>query len=168
MHTRNDASDLQPEGRRHPTERDPAQLSEHAHRSASLRRWGTSHPRVLSVMATLPADDELDADGGVGWETTPVPGITLDGELRVSILRVFSHSPEGRSLVGQVQARCTIDHPIPDPALRWYVHDPERWTTWSPGDLDAWFSAILERHYARDGKTLALELVPPGTLRPPP
>lgn len=128
-------------------------------KAANLRSKAHEHPTVASVKTQLP---ELPQEGtpedGLYVEARKTPGIVVNGELRVSVLRLISVGPEGRRLVGQIQATREVDHPLSSWELKLYSHEPEFFQTDLVDDEQAWFVSVLERHYAKADATPELEV----------
>lgn len=128
-------------------------------KAADLRRKANDHPTVASVKAQLPEmPEEGTPSDGLYVEARKTPGIVVNGELRVSVLRLISVGPEGRRLVGQVQATREVDHPLTSWELNLYTHDPEFFQTERVEDDQAWFVDVLEHHYAKADATPELEV----------
>lgn len=124
---------------------------------ARLRDWGLGHPLVLELMATLtPATDAVPDREQLVWEATSVPGLVVNGERRVSILRLSSRADGTERLVGQVQVLERTDDPLSRASVALYVHAPERAWTCHVEDTDAWFIRVLEAHYERAQGPVAL------------
>lgn len=120
--------------------------------ASRLRFHALQHPTALSLKRDLP---ELPKEGtpepGLYVETTHSPGITVNGELRISILRLVSVGPEGRVMVGQLQATRVLDHPLETWRMNHYVHVPRYFATVKVNDATDWFLRVLEVHYRDHG-----------------
>lgn len=131
-----------------------------------LRAWGLRHPFVLELMATLePASTARSGAEQLVWETAPVPGLVVNGERRVSILRLRSRTQDGDQLVGQVQVLQPSDDPLARTELALYVHAPDKAFTRHEEDADAWFTTVLDTHYDRASDPVELAPAPlPNTM----
>lgn len=113
----------------------------------ALRAWGLSHPVVAWLLAVLPP-------------RSPAPGLSLERvvEPRAArsdaalLARVVSVSREGAHVVGQVLARETRGKRGLERAL--VLLDDAGAEL--PG-ADAWWIAVLARHYARGGPVVDLD-----------
>lgn len=113
-----------------------------------LREQAHEHPTVATITTHLPEiPDEGATEEGLYVETGKTPGLVVNGELRVSMVRVFSVGSDGRKLVGQLQAVREVDHPLRTWELRMYVHEPEHFATTEKEDTQAWFVRLLDLHY---------------------
>lgn len=115
----------------------------------ALRTKALDHPTVARLTEQLPS---LPRDGspkpGLYVETKETPGLVVNGELRVSVARLFTADEEGKHLVGQIQAVRSIDHPLATWEIRTYTHTPEHFHTEHVDDHQAWFMNVLESHYS--------------------
>ncbi|HVL47256.1 MAG TPA: hypothetical protein VM889_01725 [Candidatus Thermoplasmatota archaeon] len=119
-----------------------------------LRRWASGEPLVRHLRTVLPALAEAGDRPGLFVDAAATPWIDVEGDLRVSVLRLWSVAIDGsRTLVGQVQATASRDG---DRRLRAYVHRPEMFHTEEQAGEDAWFLQVLDAHYERGGAPLAL------------
>lgn len=124
----------------------------------SLRAKAHDHPTVATVKTQLPPlPDEGSPDEGLYIEAGHSPGLVVNGELRVSVLRVVSVGPDGQTLVGQIQAVREVDHPLSTWQLVLYTHDPEFFQTDRADDEQAWFIDLLEMHYDKTDAVPELE-----------
>jgi hypothetical protein len=112
-----------------------------------LRSKARNHPTVTALEDQLPELDD-DPEPGLYIDTRAAPGLTVNGELRVSVARVHSADEDGETLVGQVQAVREVDHPLEEWRLKLYWHRPEHFCTEHVEDADAWFLQVLDSHYA--------------------
>lgn len=131
-----------------------------AERTKALRRWAIRQPPLLATIATLPDRDEGPSDGSLCWEARAVPGVQLEGTVRVSVLRVRSLAGRRPLLVGQIQACSEADDPLPERELRWYLHRPARGVTSQAPSRDAWFTGLLDAHYELGGAVVELPASP--------
>lgn len=114
---------------------------------------------MASLKTQLPALPEQGApDDGLYVEARKTPGLVVNGELRVSVLRVVSVNEEGQRLVGQVQAVHEVDNPLSTWQLRLYTHEPEHFQTEKVEGAEAWFVELLELHYRKTDAAPELEL----------
>lgn len=131
--------------------------------AARLRYHARQHPTVASLLRDLPA---LPAEGtpepGLYTETRATPGITVNGELRVSVLRLYSVTAEGKQLVGQLQATRVLDHPLASWRLHHYLHVPKFFATVRCEDETSWFMRVLEVHYRDEGADVAFKVEVPA------
>jgi hypothetical protein len=93
---------------------------------------------------------------GLFVDTRSTPGITVNGELRVSVARIHSVTGDEQRLVGQVQAVRVVDHPLKTWELRFYVHVPEHFHTQEFEDTNDWFLRVQELHYEQADDQLEL------------
>lgn len=130
-----------------------------AKRTGRLRKAAQQHPTLLSLKADLPRlAEEGTHDPGLYLDVSPVPGMVVNAELRVSVARLLSVDESGaRTMVGQVQATRELDHPMASWELSFYLHVPEYYSTHRIQDQDAWWLRVLEQHYRHGGDEVALE-----------
>lgn len=115
-----------------------------------LRSKAREHATLVTLVDQLTEIDQAptqDAAEGLYIDTASAPGITVNGELRVSVARIHSVTADGQRLVGQVQASLVVDHPLRSWDLRFYVHVPEHFHTKEFEEANAWFLRMLELHY---------------------
>lgn len=123
-----------------------------------LRTQARDHPTVATVTAQLPSLPESGAtDEGLYVETEDTPGIVVNGELRVSLVRIMSVGPEGPRLVGQVQAVQEVDNPLTTWSLRLFTHEPEFFSTEQHDEPQPWFVRVQALHYETTDAELQLE-----------
>lgn len=126
-----------------------------------IRRWGRTRPPLLTVTARLPHVRELKPDEpGLAWEARAVPGISVGSTARVSLVRVLSCTADGHELVGQIQATGPLDHPLGEPELAWYVHEPDQGATRAFDDPDAWFTGVIGAYHRAGGAAIDLTPMP--------
>lgn len=126
-----------------------------------IRRWGRTRPPLLTVTARLPHVRELGPEEpGLAWEARAVPGISVDSTARVSLVRILACTGGERELVGQIQASGPLDHPLGEPELSWYVHEPERGATREIDDPDEWFTGVVGAYYRAGGAEIDLTPMP--------
>lgn len=128
-----------------------------------LRTKARDHPTVVSLVNQLDETQDApsdSADEGLYVDTAQTPGITVNGELRVSVARVHSVTDDGCRLVGQVQAVRVVDHPLKSWELRLYTHVPENFHTNDYDEVESWFLRVLDLHYeqANDQLDVAPEI----------
>lgn len=127
--------------------------------AAKLRSKAREHPTVATLDAQLPTLPESGApDQGLYIETRKTPGLTVNGELRVSVARIKSVGPDGPRLVGQIQAVRAVDHPLESWELRLFEHEPEYFSTERHDDPEAWFVRLLDLHYEATDAQADIEL----------
>ncbi|MDX1611182.1 MAG: hypothetical protein R3185_02350 [Candidatus Thermoplasmatota archaeon] len=126
--------------------------------AARLRASALNHPTVLSLGRDLPSlPREGPVEPGLYLDKSKVPGILVNGEVRVSLARIFSVDPSGkRQLIGQVQATRVRDHPLETWELRYYVHVHKFYATHKVDDETQWFLQVLEQHYKAGGDEVDL------------
>lgn len=112
----------------------------------ALRSKALDHPTVTRLVDQLPALPETP-EPGLYVETSKAPGLVVNGELRVSVARIFTVDEEGKTLIGQVQAVREVDHPLAEWHLRTYKHTPKHFHTEQVDDVQSWFVGVLEQHY---------------------
>ncbi len=123
----------------------------------ALRAKALEHPTVKRLATQLPTLPEGEPDEGLYVETHQTPGLVVNGELRVSVARVFTVDDEGATLIGQIQAVRTVDHPLAQWEIRCYKHTPQHFHTEHFDDVQAWFVDVLEQHYKASDAEPALE-----------
>jgi hypothetical protein len=114
-----------------------------------LRSKAHEHPTLVTLLDQL---DETQgapeaSEEGLYVDTRSTPGITVNGELRVSVARLHSVTDDEQRLVGQIQAVRVVDHPLKAWELRFYVHVPEHFHTQEFEDTNDWFLRVQELHY---------------------
>ncbi len=115
----------------------------------ALRTKALDHPtvaRLTEQLPTLPQDESPQP--GLYVETTETPGLIVNGELRVSVARIFTADEDGKRLIGQIQAVRSTDHPLATWEIRTYTHTPEHFHTEHIEDPQTWFVNVLESHYS--------------------
>jgi hypothetical protein len=125
-----------------------------------LRSKAHEHPTFVTLVDQLDESNGApgqDASEGLYVDTRSTPGITVNGELRVSVARIHSVTEDDVRLVGQVQAVRVVDHPLTSWELRFYVHVPQHFHTNEFEDTNEWFLRVQEIHYneAEDNLELA-------------
>lgn len=115
----------------------------------TLRSKALDHPTVARLTEQLtPLPESEDPQPGLYVETKETPGLVVNGELRVSVARLFTIGEDGKRLIGQIQAVRSIDHPLATWEIRTYTHTPEHFHTERVEDPQAWFVDVLESHYS--------------------
>lgn len=115
-----------------------------------LRSKAHEHPTLVTLLDQLDESQgapDQDSAQGLYVDTRSTPGITVNGELRVSVARIHSVTDDEQRLVGQVQAVRVVDHPLKSWDLRFYVHVPEHFHTNEFEDTNDWFLRVQELHY---------------------
>jgi hypothetical protein len=123
-----------------------------------LRSKAHEHPTLVTLVDQLDETHgapEGDVEG-LFVDTRSTPGITVNGELRVSVARIHSVTGDEQRLVGQVQAVRVVDHPLKTWELRFYVHVPEHFHTQEFEDTNDWFLRVQELHYEQADDQLEL------------
>ena len=128
-------------------------LSYHARQSAMVRE-------LRSALPALPGEG-LPAPG-LYLDVGDRPGLVVNGELRVSVARVYSVTEEGKELLGQVQATRVLDHPLARWDLRLYLHVPRFFSTVRSEDESSWWLGILEQHYQGSAAEVAFQPAVPA------
>lgn len=128
-----------------------------ADRSARLRANALQDVHVAQLRSRLPELPDGDAAPGLYIESEETPGIIVNGELRVSVARLYSLDEEGSRLVGQIQVARLLDHPLATCELRFYHHETENFRTTRVEDPQAWFLGLLNLHYAQADSHVAFE-----------
>lgn len=127
--------------------------------AAKLREHASNHTTVLTLKRDLP---ELPTGGpvdqGLYMDLQEVPGMVVNGELRVSVARLVSVGHDGtHKMVGQIQATRVLDHPLETWSMRFYVHVHRFFATHEVDHQEQWFVRVLEQHYRNGGDQVALE-----------
>lgn len=122
-----------------------------------LRQQAREHPLVRELVRRLPAfrGPKASHEPGLYVDAEDAPGVSVRREVRVSIARLFSANGADVQLVGQIQVTTSLGDPK-QWALRFYVHAPTQFLAKEVHDHDAWWLAVLERHYARGGPAVAV------------
>lgn len=121
----------------------------------TLRAWGRTHPTVQSLVTLLPAYP-VERTGGLGpglyVDHNRTPWVAVRGEIRVSLARIISVTPEGKhQLVGQVQVTAVETDMESSITLRYYLHQPAGVIAREvPQEID-WWLHVLDAHYAMGG-----------------
>lgn len=121
----------------------------------SLRVWGRSHPTVMSLKTLLPsypAEREAGLAPGLYVDHLRTPWVSVRGEIRVSLARIISVTPEGRhQLVGQVQVTAAELDVESSMALRFYLHQPAGVIAKEVKSETEWWLGVLDAHYDTGG-----------------
>lgn len=119
----------------------------------ALREWASGLPVVRALKDALPTFPRglVAASPGLYVDASHAPAIELAGNLRVSVLRVLSVTPEGEKLVGQVQVTEDVRLGSSTRRARTYVHDADVYATREVDDTDSWWVSVLDLHYERGG-----------------
>ncbi|HWG91104.1 MAG TPA: hypothetical protein VNZ52_09690 [Candidatus Thermoplasmatota archaeon] len=134
--------------------------SRHEILGEALRTWGESHPFCLTLLSTVP-EPSPEARTGLTIEAGAGKPAVVKGMIRVSVLRIFSHTPEGSQIVGQIHGIQAAEGAT-GPDLRFYVHDEETIVVREVHDCEQWWLEVLDRHYARGGDPVEVdEGIPP-------
>lgn len=127
--------------------------------AAQLREHASNHTTLLALKRDLPGlPTDGPADQGLYMDAQEVPGMVVNGELRVSVARLISVGHDGtRKMVGQIQATRVLDHPLETWSMRFYVHVHRFFATHEVDHQEQWFVRVLEQHYRNGGDQVALE-----------
>jgi hypothetical protein len=122
---------------------------------AQLRTWGRSHPTLLALQTLLPhypAERESMLAPGLYVDHLRTPWVSVRGEVRVSLARLISVTPEGRhQLVGQVQVTAVESDLLSSMALRFYLHQPAGVIAREVEAETTWWLGVLDAHYRLGG-----------------
>lgn len=107
---------------------------------------------VAEIVDRLP---EADEDGaGLRVDTTEAEPLVIDGEVRVSLVRIYSLVGEDPTLVGQVQARGS-SRDAADWTLEFFIHDVRRGYTEEYDAPLRWWRDVASRHAVRRRRVTA-------------
>jgi hypothetical protein len=124
----------------------------------ALRAWGRSHPTLTSLRTLLPsypAEREPGLSPGLYVDHLRTPWVAVRGEIRVSLARLISVSPDGRhQLVGQVQVTAAEMDLAGSMTLRFYLHQPAGVIAKEIGEEPEWWLHVLDAHYALGGEPI--------------
>lgn len=115
----------------------------------TLRTKASQHPTVARLTSQLEDFGDGPEETGLYISTSKTPGITVNGEIRVSVARLYSVDEGDRQLVGQLQATREVDHPLATWELKFYAHSPENFHTNEMEKTEQWFVRVLDLHYQR-------------------
>lgn len=101
---------------------------------------------VREIADRLPSPQ---GDGaGLRVDCGDVEPIVVDGEVRVSLLRIYSLVGQEPTLLGQVQATGSSEEAA-DWSLEYYLHDVERGYTDDYHEAARWWRDVATRHAVR-------------------
>lgn len=124
-----------------------------------LRNWGRNHPTLLSLKTLLqgyPAEREGALAPGLYVDHLRTPWVSVRGEVRVSLARIISVTPEGKhQLVGQVQVTALEADMGETMQLRYYLHQPAGVIAREVESEDGWWLSVLDAHYRLGGMPMA-------------
>ena len=122
---------------------------------AQLRSWGRAHPTLKALQTLLPsypAEREAALPPGLYVDHLRTPWVAVRGEIRVSLARVISVTPEGKhQLVGQIQVTAAESDILASMTLRYYLHQPAGVIAREAGTEPEWWLSVLDAHYALGG-----------------
>lgn len=125
---------------------------------AQLRTWGRAHPTLKALQTLLPsypAEREAQLPPGLYVDHLRTPWVAVRGEIRVSLARLISVTPEGRhQLVGQVQVTASETDIMASMTLRYYLHQPAGVIAREVSTEGEWWLMVLDAHYALGGAVL--------------
>ena len=120
-----------------------------------LRAWGRSHPTLRSLTTLLPSYPTERADPltpGLYVDHQRTPWVAVRGEIRVSLARLISVTPQGKhQLVGQVQVTAIESDVSASVTLRFYIHQPAGVIAREVAAEAEWWINVLDAHYALGG-----------------
>lgn len=107
---------------------------------------------LKTLLPYYPAEKEAGLAPGLYVDHLRTPWVAVRGEIRVSLARIISVTPEGRhQLVGQVQvtaAELDVDSSI---TLRYYLHQPAGIIAKEVTTESEWWLGVLDAHYETGG-----------------
>lgn len=122
---------------------------------AQLRSWGRAHPTLMALKTLLPhypAERETMLTAGLYVDHLRTPWVAVRGEIRVSLARIISVTPDGKhQLVGQVQVTAAENDVTSSVALRFYLHQPAGVIAREMETEPEWWLAVLDSHYRLGG-----------------
>ena len=120
-----------------------------------LRAWGRSHPTLKSLTTLLPSYPTERAGPlapGLYVDHQRTPWVAVRGEIRVSLARLITVTPEGKhQLVGQVQVTAIESDVSASVTLRYYLHQPAGVIAREVQAESEWWITVLDAHYALGG-----------------
>jgi hypothetical protein len=123
---------------------------------AQLRTWGRSHPTLQALQTLLPhypAEREAALGPGLYVDHLRTPWVAVRGEIRVSLARIISVTPEGKhQLVGQVQVTASESDLLSSIGLRFYLHQPAGVIAREVATEPEWWLSVLDAHYRLGGQ----------------
>lgn len=127
-----------------------------------LRNWGRAHPTLQSLATLLPAYPTERVSGvapGLYLDAVRTPWVAVRGEIRVSLARLISVTPEGKhQLIGQVQVTAVESDVSSSVALRYYIHQPAGVIAREVPDEPEWWLAVLDAHYRLGGAAVVSDV----------
>lgn len=125
---------------------------------AQLRSWGRSHPTLQALKTLLPgypAEREASLPPGLYVDHLRTPWVSVRGEIRVSLARIISVTPEGRhQLVGQIQVTAAEADILASMTLRYYLHQPAGVIAREMATEGEWWLGVLDGHYRLGGSAI--------------
>jgi hypothetical protein len=123
-----------------------------------LRAWGNLHPTLSALRGMLkayPAEGARTSAPGLYLDSQRAPWVAVRGEIRVSLARLISVTPDGRHhLVGQVQATASETALDSSCTLRFYLHQPAGVIAREVPDESRWWLDVLDAHYKFGGTAI--------------
>ena len=121
----------------------------------ALRSWGRAHPTLQALKTLLPsypAERDAALSPGLDVDHLRTPWVAVRGEIRVSLARLISVTPEGRhQLVGQVQVTAVETDLHASIQLRYDLHQPAGVIAREVGGEPEWWLSVLDAHYKLGG-----------------
>lgn len=120
-----------------------------------LRTWGKSHPTLQALTTLLhsyPAERGGMLAPGLYVDHTRTPWVAVRGEIRVSLARLITVTPEGKhQLIGQIQVTAIESDVHASITMRYYLHQPAGVIAREISQEAEWWLAVLDAHYALGG-----------------
>lgn len=130
----------------------------------ALRAWGKDHPTLQALRTLLPsypAEREAHLAPGLFVDHLRTPWVAVRGEIRVSLARLITVTPDGRhQLVGQVQVTAVENDLHASITLRYYLHQPAGVIAREVATESEWWMGVLDAHYRFGGAPI--ESAPTG------
>ncbi|HEX2022128.1 MAG TPA: hypothetical protein VHH36_05405 [Candidatus Thermoplasmatota archaeon] len=126
-----------------------------------LRAWGRQHPTLEALRTLLPsypAERPAGLAPGLYLDHQRTPWVAVRGEIRVSLARLVSVTPEGKhQLVGQVQVTAVESDVASSVALRFYIHQPAGVIAREVPTEPEWWLSVLDAHYRMGGAAVVTD-----------
>ena len=116
---------------------------------------------LKTLLPSYPAERDAALAPGLYVDHVRTPWVAVRGEVRVSLARLISVTPQGKhQLVGQVQVTAIETDLHSSVQLRYYLHQPAGVIAREIVGEGEWWLNVLDAHYKLGGA--AIESAPAG------